>query len=127
MLQIFPSPASATVTTQVASEMQADLIGVSDAESTTKHKDNVVVEQFHETSEVNRLLTAAAINPRFRRLLLNDPATAIAHGYHQEHFQLTATEITAICTIRATSLTAFADALYRLMKTDDRHTAIGHR
>ncbi len=59
------------------------------------------------SSEINRLISAAVINPGFCRLLLNSPTTALAMGYNGRHFDLTEEELSDIVSIRASSLQQF--------------------
>jgi len=58
--------------------------------------------------EVSRLLTAAVINRGFRSMLLNDPAKAIAGGYHGEQFQMGSAEAYQVTSIHASTLAEFA-------------------
>lgn len=46
-----------------------------------------------QTSEINRLLTAAVVNRRFCRLLLTNPLAALAQGYRGEAFRLNPEEV----------------------------------
>ena len=61
--------------------------------------------------EVSRLLTAAIINQSFRKMLLNDPAKAIAGGYSGERFQMNSTEKHQVTSIHASTLAEFATQL----------------
>ncbi|MBX3015335.1 MAG: hypothetical protein KF832_27695 [Caldilineaceae bacterium] len=61
-----------------------------------------------QTSEIDRLLTAAVVNRRFCRLLLSNPMAALTHGYRGEAFRLNPDEVHRLCKIRATSLRDFA-------------------
>jgi hypothetical protein len=61
--------------------------------------------------EINRLLTAAVINKRFRALLLNDPARALATGFNGENFRLAKEERERVLAIKAQSLADFANQL----------------
>ena len=61
--------------------------------------------------EVSRLLSAAVVNQKFCRLLLSNPATALAKGYHGESFRLGKEERDLILSIRANDLAEFARQL----------------
>lgn len=61
--------------------------------------------------EVNRLLSAAVINERFRHLLLSDAKTALEMGFNGETFSLSPEERERVLSIRATSLQSFAEQL----------------
>jgi len=61
--------------------------------------------------ELSRLLTAAVINQRFCKLLLSNPATALASGYNGESFRLGKEEREMILSIQAKSLADFARQL----------------
>jgi hypothetical protein len=61
--------------------------------------------------EVSRLLTAAVINHGFRSMLLNDPAKAIACGYHGERFLMGSAEKRQITSVHAGTLAEFATQL----------------
>jgi len=63
------------------------------------------------SGELSRLISAAVVNQTFCRLLLTDPALALAAGYNGEAFCLPAEEQAIILTIRATCLTDFAKQL----------------
>lgn len=60
---------------------------------------------------LSRLMTAAVVNARFRRLLLSRPEAAIQAGYNGEDFYLKAEEIDRITSIQAQSLEDFARQL----------------
>ncbi len=68
-------------------------------------------------SELSRLLTAAVVNQNFRKLLLTDPAIALAAGYNGEPFRLASEEKVRVLSINAKSLADFAMQL-----TDRRGT-----
>jgi hypothetical protein len=65
--------------------------------------------------ELSRLLAAAAINPAFARLLLDDPETALQQGYQAENFFLSEEERALILSIRADSLPQLAQILVRTL------------
>lgn len=65
---------------------------------------------------LNRLLSAAVVSPRFQRLLLADPVAALAAGYNGESFPLTQTEYAAVTSLCVNSLRDFAAQLLRLMQ-----------
>jgi hypothetical protein len=58
--------------------------------------------------ELSRLLTAAVINQKFCKLLLTNPAIAMATGYNGEPFSLASEERDLILSIHAKSLPEFA-------------------
>jgi hypothetical protein len=58
--------------------------------------------------EVSRLLTAAVINQRFCKMLLENPGRALDTGYYGEFFRLATEEKARILSIRAQSLADFA-------------------
>jgi hypothetical protein len=62
-------------------------------------------------SEISRLLTAAVVNTRFCKLLLNDPAKALAVGFNGETFRFAKEERERIQSIKAQSLADFANQL----------------
>lgn len=61
--------------------------------------------------EYSRLLTAAVVNERFRKLLLLDAARALQEGYCEETFHFTPEELQHVISIRASSLPDFAQQL----------------
>jgi hypothetical protein len=63
------------------------------------------------TKEISRLLTAAVINQRFCRLLLANPANALACGYNGESFRLGSDVENRVLSIQAKSLAEFASQL----------------
>jgi hypothetical protein len=66
------------------------------------------------SSEYSRILSAAVINSKFREMLLNDPAKAIANGYSGEKFDLDREDKNRLSAIRATSLAEFAAQLSQI-------------
>jgi hypothetical protein len=64
--------------------------------------------------ELSRLMAAAAVNPKFCNLLLEDPELALATGFHGETFSFTDEERDLIRSIRADSL---ADLACQLAQT----------
>ncbi len=62
---------------------------------------------------LNQLLCAAVINGRFRETLLRDPAQALASGYYEHSFSLTAEERDLVMGIRAQKLEDFAEQVHR--------------
>ena len=135
MIQPFTYSDSTTVEKQSASNSELtvttwDHIESADEANLSAHRqcgdaDAVVSKQHHESPEINRLLTAAAINSRFCQELLRDPAVAIAFGYRNEQFTLTAAEIRILCSIQATSLSEFAGILHKrlLQKSSETEQA----
>jgi hypothetical protein len=61
---------------------------------------------------LNQLLCAATINARFREVLLQNPAQAIASGYFDHTFDLTSEERELVVGIRAERLEDFAAQVY---------------
>jgi len=61
---------------------------------------------------LNQLLCAATVNARFREALLADPAKAIAAGYFDQTFRLTAEERDLVTGIQAAQLEDFAAQVY---------------
>ena len=61
--------------------------------------------------EISRLLTAAVINKKFCKMLLNDPAKALDKGYYGEAFRLAKDEKEELTSIHAKSLVEFATQL----------------
>ena len=64
--------------------------------------------------ELSRLLAAAAINPGFCRLLLDDPELALKSGFQGEDFSFNEEEYSLILSIRADSLVNLANQLARI-------------
>jgi hypothetical protein len=58
--------------------------------------------------EYSRIMTAAVVNEKFRKLLLSNPRLAIKNGYSGEAFHLALEESERISSIQATSLAEFA-------------------
>ena len=58
--------------------------------------------------EYSRIMTAAVVNERFRKLLLSNPRLAIKSGYGGEAFHLEVEESERIASIKASSLAEFA-------------------
>jgi hypothetical protein len=61
---------------------------------------------------LNQLLCAATVNARFREVLLRDPARALALGYLDHSFSLTAEERSLVVGIQAQRLEDFAAQVY---------------
>jgi hypothetical protein len=64
-------------------------------------------------SELSRLISAAVVNQGFRRMLLDDPARALADGYNGEGFCLGTEIADLVRSIRASDLTEFARLLVK--------------
>jgi hypothetical protein len=58
--------------------------------------------------EYSRIMTAAVVSERFRKLLLSNPRLAIMNGYGGEAFNLASEESERISSIKASSLAEFA-------------------
>ncbi len=65
---------------------------------------------------LQRLFAAAVVNDQFREVLLRKPEEALANGYLGQAFMLTDRERTIIQSIRADSLTDFAQQVNRALK-----------
>ncbi len=61
--------------------------------------------------ELNRILSAAIVSPRFRTSLLNDPESAISRGYQGESFNLSREERDCLLSIKAKDLASFANQM----------------
>ena len=61
-----------------------------------------------QRQEISRVLTAAVINEKFRKLLLANPDQALTKGYRGEPFHLANEERSRLAAIRASSLAEFA-------------------
>lgn len=61
--------------------------------------------------ELNRLLVAAVVSPRFCRLLLENPTAALTVGYRGQPFKLSAAERSHVLAIMASTLQEFAQQL----------------
>lgn len=61
--------------------------------------------------ELNRLLVAAVVSPRFCRLLLENPTAALTVGYRGQPFKLSAAERSRVLAIMASTLQEFAQQL----------------
>ena len=68
------------------------------------------------SKNLNRLLSAAVVSPRFRCLLLSDPIAALAAGYNGESFQLTPAEYAAVTSLRVGTVPDFAAQLLRMLQ-----------
>ena len=73
-----------------------------------------------KTSEISRLLSAAVVSPRFCKLLLSDPETALRIGYQSESFHLSPEEKLCLLSTRADSLADFAAAIIRNQNRSQR-------
>ena len=65
--------------------------------------------------EVSRLLSAAVISPRFRQLLLSNPAKALEIGFAGECFDFPREAKRRVASIQAATLADFADQVHRGM------------
>lgn len=63
--------------------------------------------------EINKLLSAAVVNARFRQLLLTDPRAALQAGYNGESFNLDEKTRALVLSITADTLPEFAAHLTR--------------
>lgn len=69
------------------------------------HRENKISQK---ESEYSRILTAAVVNEKFRKLLLANPGLAIKNGFSGESFNFKDEERMRIAAIRASSLAEFA-------------------
>ncbi len=63
---------------------------------------------------ISRLISAAVVDPTFRKLLLSKPEKAIQSGYNGETFDLTEYDRTLLSSIQASSLPDFAAQMIRM-------------
>ena len=68
-------------------------------------------------SALHRLFAAAVVSDQFRKMLLRAPEEALANGYLGQTFPLTDQERKIIKTIRAETLTDFAQKVTQALKT----------
>jgi hypothetical protein len=70
------------------------------------------LQQTPSSANISRLISAAVINQRFRKLLLTNPEMALVSGYNGESFRLEREEKELVLSIQATSLSDFAMKVY---------------
>lgn len=68
-----------------------------------------------DTDSINRLLVAAAINPKFCAALLTDPQQALQAGFGGEGFPLSETAWNRLGSIRASTLPEFVFKLNEVL------------
>lgn len=68
------------------------------------------------SKNLNRLISAAVVSPRFCGLLLSDPVNALATGYNGETFQLTPPEYAAVTSVHASNVRDFAAQLLAIFQ-----------
>lgn len=82
---------------------------------------SVAARGFHKApparGALQRLFAAAVVSDQFRRTLLRAPEEALANGYLGQTFPLTDQEKKIIKTIRAETLTDFAQKVNQALKT----------
>lgn len=71
----------------------------------------ITAELSNEISAIRRMLTAAAISPRFCATLLDDPGRAMQKGFGGEQFQLSESTKIQLASIRAATLPEFIQRL----------------
>lgn len=71
----------------------------------------VTAELSNEISIIRRILTAAAISPRFCSALLDDPGRAVQKGFGGEQFHLSESTKIQFAAIRAATLPEFIQLL----------------
>jgi hypothetical protein len=64
-----------------------------------------------EHSGLGHLFAAAVVNRQFREMLLDDPETALQHGYLGQGFDLSREEHESLTSIRAQSLADLAKTI----------------
>ncbi len=62
--------------------------------------------------ELERLVSAGAVDKQFRELLLSDPLRA-ADGYYSDRFRLTAEEKAVIANLRTSDFQTFVESIAR--------------
>lgn len=75
------------------------------------------------SKDLNRLISAAVVSPRFQTLLLSDAAAAITAGYNGEKFQLTPAEYTAVTSLRVSTVRDFAVQLLNILQDSSAESA----
>jgi hypothetical protein len=68
------------------------------------------------SGNLNRLISAAVVSPRFCGLLLSDPTAALAAGYNGEKFNLTPAEYAAVTSLRVYNVREFAAQLLGILQ-----------
>ena len=76
------------------------------------------------SKNLNRLLSAAIVSPRFCCLLLSNPVAALAAGYSGESFQLTPVEYAAVTSLRVGTVRDFAAQLLHALQCASGDTAL---
>ncbi len=71
--------------------------------------------------EIGRLIAAAVINKRFCDLLLSDPSQAITQGFQGESFHIAGKDRELILSIKAKTLSDFAQQLANYQHTGKRN------
>ena len=66
------------------------------------------VEPSREHNNLGYLLSAAVVNRQFRKMLLEDPETALQRGYLGERFELSRDERERLTSVHARSLADLA-------------------
>lgn len=69
-----------------------------------RHDESILQQE----REYSKILTAAVVNEKFRKLLLTNPGMAIKNGFGGEAFHLGADETRRISAIRVSTLAEFA-------------------
>ena len=70
-----------------------------------------VTDSSKDVASINRLLAAAAINPRFRSVLLADPGRALKAGFGGEQFPLSQPVQETLISIQASTMPDFVRKL----------------
>ncbi len=73
-----------------------------------RHDESVLQKE----REYSRILTAAVVNEKFRKLLLTNPGMAIKNGFGGEAFHLGADEANRIAAIQVSTLAEFARQMH---------------
>ncbi len=72
---------------------------------------NIVISAANDAPTINRLLAAAAINPRFCAMLLSNPEFALTTGFGGELFPLSKRTYKVLTSIKAHNLSDFVNKL----------------
>jgi hypothetical protein len=83
----------------------------------TYNQTTTTIDRSINYCELNRLLSAAIVSTSFRKMLINNPETALTKGYQGEKFNLSSDEYRWLTSIQATDLTSFASQLLNYQNT----------
>jgi len=71
-----------------------------------------LIDPLEDIAAIDRLLAAAVTSKSFRSFLLGSPRAAIEAGFAGEDFQLSASAVEFVASIRVTTLREFAEQLH---------------